>query len=254
MSKKMLYDEFLALAKQKHGLKYNYNGDTAKFFNGSHSKIPIICPKHGEFWQIARSHLKYGCEKCSYEERAKSFRSNTTDFIEKARKIHGEKYDYSKVEYITAKNDKICIICPDHGEFWQLPNDHLSGKGCPFCNDSHLERAVSLFLTEHCIEFERNKKFCWLGRQSIDFYLPKYNIGIECQGKQHIGFGGWSKTYDFSLQQEMDVRKNELSTENGVKVLYLFSKEYENNIDSFSIYDRNNTFFDIKDLINSFYE
>ena len=52
------------------------------------------------------------------------------NFIEKAKKIHGDKYDYSKVEYVNNRT-KVCIICPEHGEFWQSPNKHLHTKyGC----------------------------------------------------------------------------------------------------------------------------
>ena len=61
-------------------------------------------------------------------------RKVTTDsFIESAKMIHGNKYDYSKVNYVSAQT-KICIICPEHGEFWQTPNSHLNGKGCPMCS------------------------------------------------------------------------------------------------------------------------
>ena len=56
------------------------------------------------------------------------------DFITKARQVHGDKYDYSKVEYIN-NSTKVCIICPEHGEFWQRPNHHLSGHGCPKCKN-----------------------------------------------------------------------------------------------------------------------
>ena len=65
--------------------------------------------------------------------------SKTQNFIEKARKVHGDKYDYSKVEYVNS-HTKICIICPEHGEFWQTPNNHLCGKGCNECG----KRIVSL--------------------------------------------------------------------------------------------------------------
>ena len=54
------------------------------------------------------------------------------EFVLKARKIHGFKYNYSKVEYIDTKT-KVCIVCPEHGEFWQTPSGHLSGRGCPIC-------------------------------------------------------------------------------------------------------------------------
>ena len=56
----------------------------------------------------------------------------TDEFIKKARKVHGDKYDYSKVEYVN-NHTKVCIICPKHGEFWQVPNSHLNGNGCPAC-------------------------------------------------------------------------------------------------------------------------
>lgn len=60
-------------------------------------------------------------------------KKKTTDqFIEDAKKVHGDKYDYSKVFYKHVMQ-KVCIICPEHGEFWQTPNSHLNGRGCPIC-------------------------------------------------------------------------------------------------------------------------
>lgn len=56
----------------------------------------------------------------------------TEIFIERAKQVHGDKYDYSKVEY-TKKDNKVCIICPKHGEFWQVANNHMRGTGCPKC-------------------------------------------------------------------------------------------------------------------------
>ena len=61
-----------------------------------------------------------------------SRKKTTEEFIADARKVHGDKYDYSKVSYLSAKS-KVCIICRDHGEFWQSPNNHLFGRGCPIC-------------------------------------------------------------------------------------------------------------------------
>lgn len=59
-------------------------------------------------------------------------RKTTEQFIADAVAVHRDKHDYSKVEYINAKT-KVCIICPEHGEFWQNPNNHLNGQGCPKC-------------------------------------------------------------------------------------------------------------------------
>lgn len=128
----------------------------------------------------------------------------TEQFIEKARQIHGDKYDYSKVEYVNNKTN-VCIICPEHGEFWQTPHNHLKGKGCPICSESKLEKKVRNFLIENKIKFETEKTFEWLkneGQLRLDFYLPDYNIAIECQCEQHfkpIDFAGkgieWAKKF-----------------------------------------------------------
>ena len=112
----------------------------------------------------------------------------TEEFIKKAKHAHGDKYDYSKVNYIDCKT-KVCIICPIHGEFWQTPQYHLNGCGCQVCKESKLEISLSKFLIENSIKFDYKKQFKWLGKQHLDFYLPEYNIAIECQGKQH--FIGW---------------------------------------------------------------
>ena len=65
-------------------------------------------------------------------KRANSKKSNTNEFIIKAIEIHGDKYDYSKVEYKNNKN-KVCIICVEHGDFLQTPSNHLLGQKCPKC-------------------------------------------------------------------------------------------------------------------------
>lgn len=245
MSKKMSYEEFLGKAINYHGDKYVYSDKTKEFFNGSHSLIPIICPKHGEFWQHARMHFKYGCKKCSYEGRG--LKLNNVKFIARAKEVHGDKYGYSKVEYEDAKS-KVIIICPFHGEFLQKPNDHLSGRGCPKCNDSKLERELSKFLREKEISYERQKHFPWLGRQEVDFFLPQYNVAIECQGKQHIGLGGWSNSYDFNKAYNLDERKNKLCFENNVRLFYYCEKTFYKVFLNFKIYTEDNIFYDLDNL------
>ena len=249
MSRKMTYEEFIKKAKSRHGEKFTYDNDTENTFNGTRSRIVVTCPIHGKFEVIAKNHLLYDCNKCSYEKRALLMRSNTSEFIEKARKVHGNKYDYSKTEYITAKKDKVIVVCPEHGEFMILPNDHLSGKGCPRCNDSHLERDVSNALDESGVRYERGKHFKWLGKMELDFFIPESNTGIECQGKQHFGLGGWSDRYDFRKSYELDRKKNALCGENGVRLLYLVGKENSDVAERLGIYGKDNTFFNINDII-----
>jgi hypothetical protein len=65
----------------------------------------------------------------------------TEEFIKRARQAHGDKYDYSKVNYVKSTT-KVCIICPKHGEFWQRPNDHLRGRGCMNCKTEGAKRAI----------------------------------------------------------------------------------------------------------------
>ena len=127
---RMTRDAFIKKAKAIHGDKYDYS---KVIYNGANEKIRIICPEHGEFLQRPGNHLNGdGCPKCANKRKSINKTKSTEDFIEEARAIHGNKYDYSKVKYNGA-HEKVCIICPEHGEFWQTPHNHLKGHGCPFC-------------------------------------------------------------------------------------------------------------------------
>lgn len=138
--KKLDTEEFICRASERHFNKYDYSDS---IYKTSHTKIKIICPIHGIFWQSAISHLNgRGCKKCGYITQGLP-KSNTKDFIRKSKVVHGNKYDYSKVEYKTAKI-KVIIICKNHGNFLQTPSNHLKGHGCHFCKMKLLkERTVS---------------------------------------------------------------------------------------------------------------
>jgi hypothetical protein len=117
--------EFIDKSFQVHGNKYDYS--KSKYID-IHSKVIIICKEHGEFLQQPISHMKgFGCSKC-----AGCCKLTTKEFIEKAIQVHGYKYDYSKVDYIKTIT-KVIIICKEHGEFLQQPNNHLNGQNCPNC-------------------------------------------------------------------------------------------------------------------------
>lgn len=349
---------FIKRVKVIHKNKYDYSKVEYK---ASKVKVCIICPEHGEFLQTPDSHLNgQSCSKCSGV-----FRYNTNEWIEKTTKVHGERYDYSKVEYVN-NSTKICIICKEHGEFWQTPANHIKGKncpkctghfmdknfflnkvkeiykdksgnplydyslvdyydssthitiichkielktgkehgefsktpnkhlggqgcplcgnesgglknslsneeflkkaftdeyeylteyvtaktkihiqckkcghkfwqeafshlsgcGCPTCNESKLEKEVTKYLNEQNIRYEKQKRFEWLGRQSLDFYLPDYNTAIECQGIQHFEpkdfFGG-----DNGLTEivKRDNRKLKKCLSNNIKMIYVIDNE-----------------------------
>ena len=130
MPKKKTKEEFIKEATENHKDKYDYS--KVEYVN-NHTKVCINCPKHGEFWQTPHAHNQgQGCLKCGIEKRSEKKTSTKEEFIKKAREKHGDKYDYSKVDYVNNAT-KVCIICPEHGEFWQRPNEHLNGRGCHEC-------------------------------------------------------------------------------------------------------------------------
>lgn len=130
MSKKLTAEEFIEKAKLIHANEYNYSFVE---YNGAQKKIKIICLIHGEFKQTPNNHLnKHGCPKCGLERVINGQKYNNLLFINKAKKIHQNKYDYSLVNYIDSQT-KIIIICPEHGNFEQKPFSHLRGTNCPNC-------------------------------------------------------------------------------------------------------------------------
>ena len=228
--RRLTKEEFIKKVREIHGDKYDYS--KVEYVNNK-IKVCIVCSKHGEFWMKPNNHLlKQGCPKCAIETNRFSQRFTLQEFIKKARDIHGDKYDYSKVEYINSKT-KICIICPKHGEFWQTPHDHLKQSGCPKCNQSHMEKETEEILLNKGIKYEFQKHFDWLGKQSLDFYLPDYNIAIECQGEQHfkpVDFAGKGKEWAeilFKENIERDKNKLKLCEENQINLFYI---NYSENI------------------------
>lgn len=224
-SKTRSTETFIRLAKELHGNKYDYS---KTIYTKGHNPVTIICPEHGEFQQVAKDHLRSGCPICGREKSDISRRHTREFFIEKAKKIHGDKYDYSKVEYVTNRTP-VCIVCSKHGPYWQVPHEHLDGCGCPKCSDSSLERELRNYFDNQSIIYEYQKRFPWLGKQSLDFYFPEYNTAVECQGAQHYyaahGYMGGEK--GFKIRRGLDRRKLSLCNEHGVRVLYYDKSEYE---------------------------
>jgi hypothetical protein len=288
-------NEWIAEAKKIHGEKYDYS--KVEYLKNSW-KICIICKEHGEFLQTPANHIKgKNCPKCSGHFMDKNY------FLDKAKQVHKDKsgnilYDYSLVDYIDSSTH-VAIIChkadpttgEEHGTFSKTPNKHLGGQGCPLCgnesgglknrlsndeflkkafpedfeylteyvtaktkinikckkcdhifwqeafshlsgcgcpvcNESKLEKEVTNYLNKQNIRFEKQKRFKWLNRQSLDFYLPDYEIAIECQGIQHFEpkdfFGG-----DNGLAEivKRDNRKLKKCLSNNVKMIYVIDNE-----------------------------
>jgi hypothetical protein len=135
---------FISKANKIHKNRYDYS--KVNYINAK-TKVTIVCREHGDFQQTPSNHLcNYNCQKC-----AKNFQLDTASFIEKAKGIHNDKYDYSKVNYINA-DTQITIICKEHGEFTQIPDFHINRKcGCPKCSNN-----VKLDLSEFIKRANKN--------------------------------------------------------------------------------------------------
>ena len=284
-------EQFIEEARKIHGDKYDYS---KVIYTGAMNKVCIICPVHGEFWQTPNKHLLgQGCVLCHrpvhdtesfinkakeiYEDlydyskveyinekakvkvickihgefmvspnnflngktcpkcrkkisKEKNSKKGYASFIRKASEIHCGKYDYSKVVYVNAKT-KVCIICPEHGEFWQTPDSHLRGNGCPLCGGSKLERKVQKilenngisFIKQYTPEFFKEKKS--YSYQKCDFFIENSETVIECQGGQHFSVvKNLDKENSLQRRIELDIQKKRKLESRNIRVLYVINK------------------------------
>lgn len=212
-------EQFISEAKGLFGNKYNYSKVS---YSNNKTKVCIICPEHGEFWQTPSAHLKgQGCPKCSYESIGIKQRRTTEDFINIANHIHNFKYSYDKCVY-TTKRQKVVITCPIHGDFEQTAGNHIRGAGCPKCNQSKGELLVSNLLYKYNIPhiYQYTLKHQINNRKVIVDFICKYNnqdYVIEYNGIQHYQpidyFGGTSA---FELQKIRDSGLRDLCQKEGV--------------------------------------
>ena len=212
----------------------------SEYAGDNDSKITVICTKHNHKWETTPHRLsqqKFACEKCYHEHRSAIIKEKQTKkFNEFLQLNYSSLYDISKVNYINNKT-KVKLICPIHGEFKLRPDKMMNRlDGCPFCNESHLERQTRILLDKLSIKYEREKTFDWLenkGKMFLDFYLLDYNIAIECQGEQHIVERSDSllnKNDKFENKVTRDLLKNKLCYDNKIPIIYLFTKIHSSNI------------------------
>lgn len=231
-------EQFILDAKKVHGDKYDYS--KTKYVR-SNIKVIITCPAHGDFEQTPNNHLKgTQCPICGNIQRTNSNRQTTEYFINRARQVHENKYDYSKVEYINT-HSKVAIIChstnefgEEHGIFWQRPHDHIDGKcGCPKCKNKGQHRLYdqlcSIFPNEE-IRYEVNDKLVpWLEGQRFDIYFSKYNIAVEYNGPQHYmpieqfgGQEGFENTQARDKLKRLKCQKNDCTL---IEIRYKYSQQ-----------------------------
>lgn len=142
-------EEFIERASKVHDGRYSYH---LVSYKSSCDKVLITCANHGPFQQTPAAHLSgQGCPQCGADRSGFKSRTTLSSFIEKATIKHGVKYDYTSSIYNT-KHTKMLIICPVHGDFYQTPDNHLSGCGCPGCAKTGFDKTKSgyvYFLLSH---------------------------------------------------------------------------------------------------------
>lgn len=173
--------KFIMRAKSIHGEKYIY--DDVVYVNNT-EKVNIYCPKHGIFRQRPNDHLRgKGCPVCFSERLGRIHVMNTGVFIQRAKEIHKDKYDYSKVQYKNMAT-KVEIICPIHGIFMQRPSDHLKGKGCTKCACEKMKIVKSMTKEEfisratviHKAKYNYDKVEIINGRKKVAIICPVHGV------------------------------------------------------------------------------
>jgi hypothetical protein len=235
---------FIRNSKDKFHLKFDYT--EVRYVNQS-TPIILTCIDHQERYEIAPiKHLysKYGsCKVCRAELRSyKSIlnrkphnKDNKTSFINKAKTVHGDIYNYDNVHYVNSST-KVEVICDKHGPFHQVPNSHLRGSGCPVCAK---EKSAQKQLPTHQTYVNKVEK-AFPGK--FTFELTKYrgtkkDVTITC--KNH---GPFTRTAELHYQHDCPRCHNELRSQNRLTPIetirdkvesrggILLSKKYEKGV------------------------
>ena len=239
--KSLTQEQVIELFKQSHP-EDNYDYSKVLYV-GSTVPVEIICPIHGSFFQTPVTHIhgSHGCPACGYSKIGINERKGRESFVKEASKIHNNKYSYELVPEHFLTSDKIPIICPEHGVFNQIVNNHLRGSGCPHCPKTTISRGEDMlcevlnglkidYIPQYRIS--DNKLLGETKSVIVDIYIPSQKAFIEYNGEQHYRpvkhFGGVEK---FKYQQYRDNALRLFCKENGIKLIeipYLDFDEIEN--------------------------
>lgn len=292
--KKLTTEEFIKRAKETHGDKYDY---TNTVYTNRRTSIKFNCPIHDEQEQLPENHINYGCRLCGIESAREKRKKTPEKLLEDFHKAHGDRYDYSKVNYINI-DTPVEIICREHGSFWQIPYEHQTGANCPKCHgfyktkesvikaaqkthgdkydyseteyvsagtklkiicpkhgpfyQSYVNHVILGMNCPNCaktvskgedrienylklvkVEYEIQKTFEGCKNKKplrFDFYIPQEKLAIEYDGIQHftpIGFGG-DPEKTFTKARENDLIKEKFCEENGIKLLRIPYDSFDN--------------------------
>lgn len=217
---KQRYDELDIIEKfhEKHGLSYSYE---SLEYTGLDNTVYIQCLLHGEFTTTPRKHLRGTiCPACK-DSKANPTQLSRKEFLQKAKTVHGDKYDYSKLVY-KGLTSKVTILCHKHGKFRQKASNHIyQGSGCPKCKISYPHARLLGDLENLNIgEIIANDRKILEGKE-LDIYIPKYNLAVEINGLY------WHRLENVGtpLYHENKFRKAE---EKGLTLLQFWGTEIRN--------------------------
>lgn len=212
-------EEFINKAYKVHGGKYDYSNTS---YSNGNVKVEIICKMcNKSFWQMPLNHINgQGCPDCGMLNSALTRRLSIEEFISRSNKIHNNRYNYSKVDY---KNNStnVEIICPDHGSFFQIPHNHLQGKGCPRCahSVSKPEQGIFDYISSiykgTIVQSDRSI----LDKKELDIYIPDKQLAIEFNGlRWHSEEMGKLRNYHLNKTNEC--------LEKGIQLIHIFEDEW----------------------------
>jgi len=143
--KSLSTQEWVKKAEAQHGGRYDYS---KVIYSGYGKNVEIVCHEHGAFWQRENNHRNgAGCPKCGVASRQKARAHSYKSFVDAAREVHGDSYDYPKVE-VRNSRARVQIICPEHGAFEQVAYVHLAGHGCHDCSYNKVGKRAQLGISE----------------------------------------------------------------------------------------------------------
>ena len=201
-------------------------------------KIRLKCEICGNIWDIKINSIYNNskCPKCSLKLSSKKRISNEKKCLNEILDVC-KKRNYEFLGYCDKKGNNcewygsstyLILKCLHCNQIWRTCTyynftHHL--RGCPKCKQSHLENEIKEFLFSKNIIFEEQKRFEWLGYQSLDFYIPDKKVAIECQGRQHFEKGWWDNNInnlqkDFEKILYLDQNKKKLCEEHNIKLIY----------------------------------
>lgn len=208
-------EDFIKKATITHKGLYDYSKVN---YTKSKDCVTITCKTHGDFEQIPSNHINgSGCQKCNFEEISNRQFKSTSQFVEDANKVHGNKYIYNKTNYNGVKN-AVTITCSIHGDFEQIPNTHLSGSGCQACSNLESKAEIELYelLSPYTKVVKRDRKI--LEGKELDLYLPYYNLAIEFHGIY------WHSTKFKKGDEHFEKYKS--CKEKGIQLIQIFEDEW----------------------------